>query len=377
MSASSVSRMRGRPLAVLFLLLGLWVTVRIMLWESPFPISRSLAELGPQLLAASSPGASEPERAGHGAGQADEPSGYVLPPDNVYGIEAPLEPPVWPQEFERPIEPPLGQPLPPPTVRTAAAHQLMWLAAMSQLPMPDVIGERATSAAGPGKALAAKTPDTDRWSLDGWAFWRDGSTNGLNPQGRQPIYGASQLGAVLRYRLAPQNARDPRAYLRVYKALITGGESEVAAGFSARPLAKLPLRAHAEMRATRFTGGTEIRPAVFATSELPVARLPAGFRGEAYLQGGYGGGKQATAFADGQVHLLREVHEFDLGKVSVGGGAWGGAQEGARRIDLGPSMRVDVQLGETPARVSVDWRERVAGNAEPRSGVSVTLSTRF
>ena len=81
--------------------------------------------------------------------------------------------------------------------------------------------------------------------------------------------------------------------------------------------------------------------------------------------------------ADGKLHVLRSVHSFDLGEVSGGAAAWGGAQKDAERIDLGPSVRFDLSIGEAPARLSVDYRQRVAGEAEPPSGVVVTLSTRF
>jgi hypothetical protein len=45
--------------------------------------------------------------------------------------------------------------------------------------------------------------------------------------------------------------------------------------------------------------------------------------------------------------------------------------------DLGPWQWLDVMLGAVPARVSLDWRERVEGDAGPGSGAAVTLSTRF
>jgi hypothetical protein len=40
-------------------------------------------------------------------------------------------------------------------------------------------------------------------------------------------------------------------------------------------------------------------------------------------------------------------------------------------------MRVDLTIGEVPARISLDWRERVAGDAAPDSGIAATISTRF
>ena len=195
--------------------------------------------------------------------------------------------------------------------------------------------------------------------------------------GPAPTYGASQAGAVLNFRLAPDSSRDPRAYARIYRALIDQGETEIAAGISARPLAGIPLRAHTELRVTEFQTSTEVRPAAFVTTELPVLHLPLGIRAEGYGQAGYVGGKEATAFADGQVHLMRDLKRFDLGAFSIGAGAWAGAQEGAERLDVGPSMRVDLTIAQAPARFSLDYRERVAGDAEPQSGVAVTLSTHF
>jgi hypothetical protein len=64
-------------------------------------------------------------------------------------------------------------------------------------------------------------------------------------------------------------------------------------------------------------------------------------------------------------------------RLSFGGAAWGGAQKDASRFDIGPTLRLDLSVGEVPARISVDWRERVAGDAAPESGVAATVSTRF
>ena len=116
--------------------------------------------------------------------------------------------------------------------------------------------------------------------------------------------------------------------------------------------------------------------------ELAPLDLPLGTRLEAYAQAGWVGGRDATLFADGQASLTREVDLVakatgDAMHLSLGAGAWGGAQDGAHRLDLGPTMRLDVKLGEVPARVSLDWRERVEGDAAPGSGAAVTLSTRF
>lgn len=257
------------------------------------------------------------------------------------------------------------------------------MAAMSRLPVPKFYGGGLVTPAGPDTpqppliARGGVGERVDRWSLDAWVFWRDGSGTGLTNAGRAPTYGASQTAGVLRYRFSPDSKHDPRGYFRAYRALIDGGEGELALGLSARPIGAIPVRAHAEMRATRFDRDWDARPAVFATTELAPLQLPGKLRAEAYAQGGYVGGNGSTAFADGQLHVMRDLAEFEMGKLSFGAAAWGGAQEGAERLDVGPSIRLDLKIGEAPARLSLDWRERVGGDAAPGSGVALTLSTRF
>lgn len=364
---------KGRPLVMLAVILSIWVGSRIVAWEPPFPITETLEESAAQLLASQTgtggkdhatveTSAVETEHmvSGRGVNAHDEPLAMSFPE-----AAAPL---VW----EDQAAPELSEDL-----SAAAGHQLIWMAAMAHLPVPQAIEQHLAKPVHPTQPSLSPLPDADRWSLDGWAFWRDGSNSSLVSAGRAPTYGASQAGAVLNYRLAPSSRRDPRAYARVYRALIDQGETEVAAGASVRPIANVPVRAHAELRLTEFQMSTEVRPAAFVTTELPVLQLPMGLRAEGYAQAGYVGGKASTAFADGQVHLMRDLKRFDLGALSIGGAAWAGAQEGAERVDVGPSMRVDVSIAQTPARLSVDYRERIAGDAEPPSGVAVTLSTRF
>ena len=114
----------------------------------------------------------------------------------------------------------------------------------------------------------------------------------------------------------------------------------MAAGLSARPLPRVPLRVAAEARATRANGNTEVRPTLYAVTELPPADLPLGVRGEAYLQAGYVGGHFAAAFVDGQARAERRMTVIGGGRCSAGGGLWGGAQKGAARLDIGPTATV-------------------------------------
>lgn len=182
---------------------------------------------------------------------------------------------------------------------------------------------------------------------------------------------------MLRYSLAPNSGHRPQAYLRASSALSGPRERELAAGLSARPMAGVPLRFAAEARVSETGSGTELRPAAYAVSELPPATLPFNAQGELYLQGGYVGGRFATAFVDGQARVERPIAETDDWGLRVGAGAWGGAQEGASRLDVGPTATVSFRLGEVRGRMAADYRFRVAGEAEPASGPAFTVSAGF
>jgi hypothetical protein len=238
--------------------------------------------------------------------------------------------------------------------------------------------------------LPTTRPAADRWSLDVFGFYRQGSSALAISQARSPIYGASQLGANLQWRAAPSSSHDPRLYARAYHALVSGGESELAAGVSALPVGWVPVRVYGELRLTRnppdsaagLSARTDWRPAAYAATEIPPQKLPLGLSLETYAAGGYVGGDADTYFLDGQSAVTGQLAIFrnpgsSAATLSLGGGVWGGAQRDASRVDVGPTLRLDMNLGEVPARISVDYREQVAGDAEPDSGVAATVSTRF
>lgn len=370
---------RGTPLAMVGLVLAAWVGGRAMLWESPFPAPAGMIAEALSPFAAApqpAPSASLPQNRGRLAPprQAADlaTSAAVRPRVRSDGTFALLG-----SGFAVGLDPDL-----------AAAHQLLWhaglqapLAAPPRGSMP-AGGRRGVEAPFLPAAAPASGMGAGRWSLDAWGFWRQGSDAAPISQGRVPIYGASQVGAVLHYRLDPDNPRDPRLHARAYRALVRRGESELALGASARPLPGLPVRVFGELRYTDSAFRSGVRAAAYAVTEIEPIALPLGTRLEAYAQGGWVGGVDETLFADGQASVTREITQVaeasdNALRLSLGAGAWGGAQEGAHRLDLGPTMRLDVTVGEVPARLSLDWRERVEGDAGPESGVAVTLSTRF
>ena len=265
----------------------------------------------------------------------------------------------------------------------AAAQQLLWMAAMAELPSPQaLLGDGET-----GKLLASGLPhmraaDQRRWSGDGWLMWRRGGDGAPLGGFAPPSYGASQGGVVLRYRLASTSPFKPTLYLRATGALDglggISGDEEAAFGFSVRPIARLPLIAAVEARATHFPSGiTRIRPAAMVVTEITPQPLPFAMRAEIYGSAGYVGGPGATAFVDGQLRIDRHIANVGPSELRAGAGAWGGAQVGASRLDVGPTATLGVFGGHMGARLGVDWRFRVVGNAAPTSGPAVTLSAGF
>ncbi len=260
-------------------------------------------------------------------------------------------------------------------VSVAAGHQLMWMAALSRLPLPAGFGAAAPRAV-PVPFYPAGA--ARRWSADGWLLLRRGAGGALAAGPTPATYGASQTGAVLRYRLAPQSRHRPEAYLRLTSALNSPTDKDAAVGLSARPVAALPLRAMAELRLSEQAGATRLRPAALVVTELHPIDLPYAARAEFYGQAGYVGGRNATPFADGQARIDKRIAQLGKAELRAGAGAWAGAQKGAARLDAGPSAVLGLPAGAGgTARLGLDWRMRIAGDAQPGSGVALTLSAGF
>lgn len=365
---------RGEPLFVLAVLLTAWVGTRAMTWESPLQTIETMVEHVSQPFPARNAtlDVAVPMRLAAGPKVMPAPADSQPSPVRQAAPLAPL--PAW-------LPPTTAEAPGPPSGEVMASHQLLWLAAMGQLPVPPDVAAlmRARAASRAESAQPSRgAQKPNRWSFDSWLLLRSGETGAAAPGGRLASYGASQAGAVVRYRLEPDSAHRPAAYVRATQALAAGKETELAAGIAARPIAAVPVSLYAEARVTRHGGGeTELRPAAFAVTELPPVHLPLGFRGEVYAQAGYVGGRFATAFADGQARADREVARFDLAKVRAGAGIWGGAQKGAARLDVGPTASLALDIGGAPARLALDYRWRIAGEAAPDRGIAVTLSTGF
>lgn len=194
---------------------------------------------------------------------------------------------------------------------------------------------------------------------------RRGDGSALAPAGS---IGGSQAGARLLYRLN-RDARRPLALSgRAYAPLGDAEGAEAALGLDWKPSSALPVHLLVERRQAIGSSGRSAFAALVhgGASERPLGAL----RLDVYAQAGIVGTRSRDLFADGAVQI-----GLPLGPAKIGIGAWGAAQPGAERLDVGP--QASIALAGSPLVLALDWRLRVAGDAAPRSGPALTVSTGF
>ena len=371
---ASIARRQGQPVLFLGLLFGGWCLLRVLTWQTPWPEALALPEA---LRFADMKPSSPAEASAHVGAFAATARGRGEPRDGHVGEQMPIRPAF---EALALLEPPSGYAAHFDRHRRALGHNLLFAAGMAYLPMPRSLAAALDRAPEteirPGDA--ARQPAGSPWRLDAWALVRQGGARLIGGGERPASYGSDQIGAVLAYRLAPGSMHEPATYARITHALADRGETDTALGLRARPVPAIPVDIHAEGRLTHRPGrAAEFRPAVFLAGGFDSRALPAGIDTRGYGQAGYVGGDFATAFVDGALVAERGIVRLGSSEVAVGAGAWGGAQRGAARLDLGPSISVKLELGGAPARIDADYRWRVAGRAEPGDGGVLTLSTGF
>jgi len=219
----------------------------------------------------------------------------------------------------------------------------------------------------PRAAPPAALPDAaqpSRWSASAWFVTRRGASAG------GPMLGGDQAGLRVAYH--PGSGRI--ALFARLTAPLAGRGSEAAAGIEWQPTAA-PVRVIAEYRAG--LDGTPGGPAIAVVAGVYAVPLPLDFSLEAYGQAGAVARARIDPFADGALRVTREVAAAGRTRLEVGAGAWGAAQRGAARLDIGPSAIASLPVGESALRVAIDWRERVAGDARPGSGPALSVGADF
>lgn len=357
--APPASTRRGQPLLALGFLFAGWTVLRIALWEAPPRLA--FAHNVPSVPATTS-----------------ATSQHALPSNPAQTLaRARHRRPGTLREVHEPAPPaPQAMPWPQAIVQASILNPAHALA----IPPRRQPARRKPPEDEFYEPLVEK--DDPRWSGENWVLMRAGSGDAAQAPGAAS-YGASQAGAIVRYRLGRGEVGSSYAYLRTSLAINAPGQDrEVALGFGMRPMRKLPLRVLVEARLQDTKASPmQVRPVATVITELPWQRLPLGFRAEAYGQAGYAGGRAATPFFDAQALLDRLLRGMvpRNNDLRVGAGVWAGGQEGAVRLDAGPrlSFRVDPGRLAGPSRVALDWRFRLAGNARPDSGPAITVTSAF
>ncbi|MBB5687612.1 hypothetical protein [Sphingobium boeckii] len=222
-------------------------------------------------------------------------------------------------------------------------------------------------------AGAASHPGPKRLSGYGWMFVRDsGSATGLANNGQ---LGGSQAGMRLDYALGPDPARGFQIGAR-FSAPLEGKGREAAIGLGWKPGPDIPLTLSIERRIGLDSAGRDAFAASVAGGVNAIA-LPLDFKLDAYAQAGIVGAKKRDQFVDGSLSATRTIVTGNTISVAAGMGAWGAAQPGVERLDIGPRVRIRLETGHASIGVALDWRQRVAGDAAPASGPALTIDGSF
>lgn len=343
---------RGRPLRFLLTVLGGWTTLRatMLLWPA--------APLPPPLLSTMRLSVLLPAPAAE------------TPPTPVRTIW--LTPEAHPG-FIRLV---VSRALPPPAA-VVRAGQIAGPAAITIVPAPPVVAATAVVGVATATPLSnivrfgtpAPPAARSRWSASAWSIVRgDGARGGI----ATPQLGGSQAGLRIAFALDPAQ----RLALVARGAAALGSvQQEAAIGLEYR-LPGVPVRLVAEQRIALRNARSG--PALGLVGGISEARLPAAFRLDAYGQAGVILRDGGVGYADGSVRAARPILRDRGGTMlDVGAGAWGAAQPGASRLDIGPSMALRVPVAGSAIRATLDWRQRVAGNARPPSGPALSVGADF
>lgn len=221
-----------------------------------------------------------------------------------------------------------------------------------------------------------KSSPSPKLAIDAYAygFWRAGENDSRQATAGQ--YGGGQSGLIATIGVLNQSGR-PMPFAMLVRAAVAHDnirDREFALGARWKPSSSLPLTISAERR-FRAIGADNF--ALYVAGGQSDAPLPAGFKLDAYGQLGILSGQNGGHFFDGQMKAERQILPTSPVPLHLGAGIWTGGQKGVARVDIGPTLRTELPVGESRVRINTDWRFRVAGEASPGNGPALTVSTGF
>jgi hypothetical protein len=192
----------------------------------------------------------------------------------------------------------------------------------------------------------------------------------LSPNGQ---LGASQYGFRIQRQLVEGfKSVSVSANARISAPLRQPTGKEAGIGLAVRRSGKVPVEMIVERRIGLDQGGRDAFAGLVAAGvdDIPVG---GGIEVSGYAQAGFVGLRRRAGFVDGSLRIEHEAGAARGARFRLGVGAWGAAQPGVSRIDLGPSISARFRLGKANLRMAGEWRSRVAGRARPGSGPALTL----
>jgi hypothetical protein len=216
-------------------------------------------------------------------------------------------------------------------------------------------------------ALPFVAPGPSRLTGSIWLLARGGPASTVS--GGQ--LGASQGGMRLVYALG---RRRRVALVARLATPLKGVGREAALGVEWQPT-RLPIRVVAERRFA-LDGGRG-GPTLGVIAGYGPTDIVPGIRLEAYGQAGAIARDGIEAFVDASARITHPLGKVGGTRIDIGIGAWGSAQRAAERFDIGPSIVVAVPVAGKSIRMTLDWRERVAGAARPGSGPALSIGSDF
>ena len=224
--------------------------------------------------------------------------------------------------------------------------------------------------------IIGKSSSSPKLAIDVYAygFWRAGESGSRLTTAGQ--YGGGQSGLIATIGVLNQSGR-PMPFTMLVRAAVAHDnirDREFALGARWKPSSSLPLTISAERRFREAGADNFALYVAGGRSDVP---LPAGFKLDTYGQLGILTGQNGGHFFDGQMRAERQILPASPVPLHVGVGIWTGGQKGVARVDIGPTLRTELPVGETRVRINTDWRFRVAGEASPGNGPALTVSTGF
>lgn len=223
--------------------------------------------------------------------------------------------------------------------------------------------------------IAATAPFSSRkgWAGGAWFFVRSGGAVPDNPLPLAQI-GGNQAGVRVAYGFGESGR--VRAYVRATVTPSSGGQREAALGIAFAPMPGIPMDVQVEHRLAPQGRGRNAL-ALLASGGVSDMELPAGFRLDAYAQAGVVGVRHPAPFGDAAASVERELASHHGRSLAAGIMAAAAAQPGAARLDVGPRISLRLPDIGKGSRLALDWRQRVAGEARPASGLALTLAADF